>query len=442
MARHLAQVKRSPDEPVTDPAPEVPLWTALRFWLQLGLVSFGGPAAQIALMHEHLVDRRRWISEARFQHALNYCTLLPGPEAQQLATYLGWLMHRNLGGIAAGLLFILPSFLLLSTLAWGYVRYGEHPLAAGLLGGVAPAVVALVISAGWRMARRTLRTPRLTLIAVAGFLGLHLLALDFALIVAGAALIGAGGGLLLKTREPIADDPSPAVLAAPSLLRLSVMAAAGLLLWLAGYLACSLTASGLTEMAGFFTRAALVTFGGAYAVLPYVHQAAVEQYQWITGGQMQVALALGETTPGPLIMIVAFVAFIGGHGLQLFGPDMPVAAGWVAALVAVYFTFLPSFVFILVGAPLVEYTRQVPRLHHALTAISAAVVGLIAELGLTLAQSALWQSDLQRPNWLACAAVALALWLLVKRNASPLLVVVLFGAAGALLHLSGISNAG
>lgn len=436
--------------------PDVPLGTALRFWLKLGFVSFGGPAAQIALMHEHLVDRMRWMSEARFLHALNYCTLLPGPEAQQLATYLGWLMHRNLGGIAAGLLFILPSFVLLSALAWGYVTFGDHPLAAGLLDGVLPAVVALVLAAGWRMARRTLRTPVLLLIATAAFLGLHLLALDFALIVAAAALVGAGAGLL-DTRTPsTADTLPPPEQARPSLLRLGVVAAAGAALWLAGYLACLLpgtltdwdagaidtgaSAPALTEMAAFFTRAALVTFGGAYAVLPYVHQAAVEQYQWITASQMQVALALGETTPGPLIMIVAFVAFIGGHGLQLFGPELPVAAGWVAALVAVYFTFLPSFVFILVGAPLVEYTRHVPRLHHALTAISAAVVGLIAELGLTLARGALWHTDLQRPDGLACAGAVLALWLLVVRNVSPLLVVVLFATVGALLHLGGIGN--
>lgn len=441
----------------------VPWSQALAFWLKLGFISFGGPAGQIALMHEQVVERARWISEKRFLHALNYCMLLPGPEAQQLATYLGWLMHRNLGGILAGLLFVLPSFFLITLLAWAYLLYGHLPWASGLLDGIKPAVVALVIAAGWRIGTRTLRTTPLLLIALAAFLALFGLNLPFPLVIAVAAL--AGFMMRPATQAPgahavahasttdsrgkadpipygralIDDDTPPPAHARPSRRVLVAIVVVGLSLWAIGWWACSVLAPGetLTDMAGFFTRAALLTFGGAYAVLPYVHQAAVEHYQWVSAAQMLDALALGETTPGPLIMIVAFVGFVGGYTQTLFGADHAAAAGWAAAAVATFFTFLPSFLFILVGGPLVESTRSLPRLDRTLTAITASVVGVIASLALALAQAVLWRGDQQSPDWLACLAAALAAWLFIRHKASVIITIACFGAAGMLAALMG-----
>jgi len=467
----------------------VPFADALLFWLKLGFISFGGPAGQIALMHEHLVERRRWISEKRFMHALNYCMLLPGPEAQQLATYLGWLMHRSAGGILAGLLFVLPSFILITLIAWGYMAYGHLPAVSGLMEGIKPAVVALVLVAGWRMGSRTLRQIRLGLIAIGAFVALHLGGLPFPLVIAAAALVGLIGGRTTTPAEgpaashpqsaapraatpqaatapthppsaggsapdsaaqagsaaPFAraliddDTPAPAhARARPA--RLLAIAAAGLALWALGWLLCHrISASGTTliDMAGFFTQAALVTFGGAYAVLPYVHQAAVEHYGWLTSAQMLDALALGETTPGPLIMIVAFVGFIGGWTQQIFGADSLPNAGLTAALVATYFTFLPSFIFILAGGPLVEATRNLPRLDATLAAITAAVVGVIASLAVVLARAVSVRPD-GGVDPLALMAVALAWWLLARRKWPVITTLAVFGAAGVALRLTGL----
>ena len=480
-----------PGAPVPDPPPAhapaspVPFGDALMFWLKLGFISFGGPAGQIALMHEHLVERRRWISEKRFMHALNYCMLLPGPEAQQLATYLGWLMHRSAGGILAGLLFVLPSFILITLIAWGYMAYGHLPAVSGLLAGIKPAVVALVLVAGWRIGSRTLRQLRLGLVAIGAFVALHLGGLPFPLVIAAAALIGLIGGRAAtsapspprsdaprartperaapsthspsagrstsdstrlpgaaepRTRALIDDDtPAPAhAQARPA--RLVAIAAAGLALWALGWLACHrLSANGTTliDMAGFFTQAALVTFGGAYAVLPYVHQAAVEHYGWLTSAQMLDALALGETTPGPLIMIVTFVGFIGGWTQQIFGADGLLQAGVMAALVATYFTFLPSFIFILAGGPLVEATRHLPRLDATLAAITAAVVGVIASLAVVLARAVGVRPD-GGVDLLALMAVALAWWLLARRKWPVITTLAVFGAAGVALRLTGL----
>ena len=478
-----------PKAPVPDRPPEhalaspVPFGDALMFWLKLGFISFGGPAGQIALMHEHLVERRRWISEKRFMHALNYCMLLPGPEAQQLATYLGWLMHRSAGGILAGLFFVLPSFILITLIAWGYMAYGHLPAVSGLLAGIKPAVVALVLVAGWRIGSRTLRQLHLGLIAIGAFVALHLGGLPFPLVIAAAALIGLIGGRAASSAagpqrsdarhtpapaapsthlpsagrstsnsggtpgaaEPRAraliddDTPAPAhARARPA--RLAAVAAVGLALWALGWLAChrlSANSTTLIDMAGFFTQAALVTFGGAYAVLPYVHQAAVEHYGWLTSAQMLDALALGETTPGPLIMIVTFVGFIGGWTQQIFGADSLVQAGAAAALVATYFTFLPSFIFILAGGPLVEATRNLPRLDATLAAITAAVVGVIASLAVVLARAVGVRPD-GGIDLLALVAVALAWWLLARRKWPVITTLAVFGAAGIALRLTGL----
>ncbi|MCX7088226.1 MAG: chromate efflux transporter, partial [Methylococcales bacterium] len=358
------------------PAPQpVSFNEAFRFWLKLGFISFGGPAGQIAIMHQELVERRHWISEKRFLHALNYCMLLPGPEAQQLAIYLGWLMHRTLGGIVAGLLFILPSLLLLILLSWIYVCFGQLPVVASILYGIKPAVTAIVLFAAHRIGSRALKNGLLWSIAVLAFCAIFLLHTPFPLIVLLAALAGAIGGRIAPQKFTVGghgsakksfgvaliDDDTPIPIHAQfrwqQLLKITV---AGLLLWssVMGYLCWHYGWNGvLPQMGWFFTKAALLTFGGAYAVLPYVYQGAVEHYHWLSAVQMIDGLALGETTPGPLIMIVTFVGFLGGWSQLPLGSDAMLLSAVVAAVIVTYFTFLPSFLFILAGGPLVESTR-------------------------------------------------------------------------------------
>jgi chromate transporter len=384
--------------------PDVTLAEAFRYWLKLGFISFGGPAGQIALMHAELVERRRWISEQRFLHALNYCMVLPGPEATQLAVYIGWLMHRTWGGIIAGTLFVLPSLVILIALSWIYIAYGSVPAIAGILYGIKPAVVAIVLAAAWRIGSRTLKNLWLLAIAVAAFVAIALLHLPFPLIVAVAAVLGLIGGRVLPGKfqvggghaaskvsygPAIIDDTTPT----PEHARFSwrgliLVSGIGLGLGVAAW--CAIAASfgatsPLAQMGWFFTKAAMLTFGGAYAVLPYVYQGGVETYQWLTPTQMIDGLALGETTPGPLIMIVAFVGFVGGWTKAMFGGGALPAAAVAGACVATFFTFLPSFIFILAGGPLVESTRDNIRLTAPLTAISAAVVGVVVSLAVFFA---------------------------------------------------------
>ena len=382
---------------------------AFRYWLRLGLVSFGGPAGQIALMHHDLVDRKRWISERRFLHALNFCMVLPGPEAQQLATYIGWLMHRTWGGVIAGGLFVLPSLLLLCALSWLYMAYGSVPAVAGILYGIKPAVVAIVLHAAWRIGTRTLKRPVMWAIAAAAFVAIFAFALPFPMIVLGAGVIGAIGGRVAPAQfavggahdtkggaHPLAviddDTPTP-VHARFRWSRLALVGSIGLGLWaivLAVLVAGGGSQATLPRMAWFFSKAALLTFGGAYAVLPYVYQGAVETYAWLTPAQMIDGLALGETTPGPLIMVVAFVGFVGGWTRALFTPDSLALAGIAGACVATFFTFLPSFVFIFAGGPLIETTHGQLRFTAPLSAITAAVVGVIVNLALFFAWHVLW----------------------------------------------------
>ena len=434
--------------PVAPRTQIVPFGEALRFWLKLGFISFGGPAGQIAIMHEELVERRRWISERRFLHALNYCMLLPGPEATQLATYIGWLMHRTWGGIVAGGLFVLPSVFILIGLSYAYMAYGELPLIAGLLYGVKPAVVAIVLSAAWRIGSRALRHPALWGISLAAFAAIHLLHVPFPAIIVGAGLLGALGGRMLPhafaSGPALIDDDTPAPAHARySSRRLAAQLAAAVGLWLVAALSLA-AATGwdgtLTRMGLFFTKAALLTFGGAYAVLPYVYQAAVEQYHWLSAPQMIDGLALGETTPGPLIMVVAFVAFVGGWGKALFGPEHLFLAGAAAAAVVAFFTFLPSFAFILVGAPLVESTHGDLKFTAPLTGITAAVVGVVLSLALFFAQHVCWPRGVAAGiDWLALAGTLLALLALLGFRIG---LIPLIGAAavlGALLRLSGMA---
>ncbi len=427
---------------------------ASRFWLQLGLISFGGPAGQVALMHTELVDRRRWLSERRFLHALNYAMLLPGPEAQQLATYIGWLMHGIPGGLVAGSLFILPSLVLLIALATVYAIWGTVPVLAAVFWALKPAVTAIVLQAAWRLGQRTLHNGVLIAIAVAAFVGLTLLKLPFPALIGAAALVGWLGGRLrpelfrskqghgprVDGIEASADAVHGDDTATPAHARFSRRALA--LTLLAGGLALAVPLALLSAlngwngvlatMARFFTQVALVSFGGAYAVLPYVSEVAVNQFQWLSAPQMIDGLALGETTPGPLIMVVTFVGFMGGWSTPVFGASGSWPAAVAAALTATWFTFLPSFVFILAGGPLVEASRENLRLGGALTAITAAVVGVIVNLAVFFAGHVLWPAGAAGPfDGLALAVLVAASWALLRWRWSVLKVI----GAAALIGL-------
>ena len=411
----------------SDSRTTVRFWEAFRFWLKLGCIGFGGPAGQIAIMFRELVERRRWISEKRFLHALNYCMVLPGPEAQQLATYIGWLMHRTIGGVVAGALFVLPSLLLLILLSWLYIAFGDVPLVAGLLYGIKPAVTAIVVQAVYQIGSRALKNSMLWAVAAASFVALFAANVPFPLIIAGAALIGFVGGRVAPGKFAVGGDHGRAARSfGPALIddqtpvppharfrwsTLIWIAASGCLLWLlpmAVLVAVEGWTGTLTQMGWFFTKAAFLTFGGAYAVLAYVNQGAVGHYHWLTPTQMIDGLGLGETTPGPLIMVLAFVGFVGGYVQAVFGPEQQLLAGVVAALVVTWFTFLPSFLFILAGGPLVESTRGELKFTAPLTAITAAVVGVILNLALFFGYHVLWpQGFAGRFDWQS-ALIALA----------------------------------
>jgi chromate transporter len=443
--------------PQLDSVHAVRFGVAFRFWLKLGFISFGGPAGQISIMHQELVERRHWISEGRFLHALNYCMLLPGPEAQQLATYIGWLMHRSAGGIVAGGLFVLPSLFILIGLSWIYLVYGSVPAVAGIFYGIKPAVTAIVLFAAYRIGSRALKNAMLWGIAAGAFIAIFVFHVPFPAIVLTAAFIGAAGGKLAPrlfetggghgsshaSHGPsVIDDDTPTPSHARfSWPRLAIYSIAGLGLWLIAISGIAITYGWdgtLTQIGWFFTKAALLTFGGAYAVLPYVYQGGVEQYQWLTATQMIDGLALGETTPGPLIMIVAFVGFVGAWTKEVFGPDSLLMAGAAGAVVATFFTFLPSFLFILVGGPLVESTRGNIGFTAPLTAVTAAVVGVILNLAAFFAYHVLWQNGLAGTfDWISAligVAAFIALW---RYKVGIMPVIAVCAAIGAVLVLSG-----
>ncbi len=414
------------------PPPQPALSEAFPYWLKLGFISFGGPAGQIAMMHQELVEKRRWISEHRFLHALNYCMLLPGPEAIQLAIYIAWLMHGIPGAILAGVLFFLPAFALLSALAAVYLAWGHVPLVAGIFYGIKPAVVAVVLFAAWRIGAKAIKNELLMGIAALAFVGIFFFDIDFPWIVLAAGILGAIGGKLVpdkfkaggghgashKAYGPalIDDDTPPPPHAAFSWVRLGLKTGTFILVWALAMLAIGGQQT-LLDMGWFFTKAAFLTIGGAYAVLPYVYQGAVDHFTWLTGPQMMDGLALGETTPGPLIMVVTWVGYLGGVAKGVLGN--PVAAGLVGATVATFFTFLPSFLFILAGGPLVEATRGELKFTAPLTGITAAVVGVILNLAVFFAWHSFWPEASQaapfggRFEWLSvlvAAASFLALW--------------------------------
>ncbi|MEP7157739.1 MAG: chromate efflux transporter [Betaproteobacteria bacterium] len=442
-------------EQVGRPA-EVPFREALKFWLKLGFISFGGPAGQIAIMHTELVERRRWISEKRFLHALNFCMVLPGPEAQQLATYIGWLMHRTWGGIVAGALFVLPSLVLLIFLSWIYVAFGEVPVVAGIFYGIKPAVTALVLHAAHRIGTRALKNYWLWSIAALAFLAIFVFDVPFPAIVLAAAVIGFAGGWRWPRvfavggahgagsegyGPALIDDDTPAPAHAVfTRKRFVAVIGAGLALWIVPMTLLAFTqgAQGtLTQMGEFFTKAALLTFGGAYAVLPYVYQGAVENFHWLTGTQMIDGLALGETTPGPLIMVVAFVGFVGGWTHSIFGTEHMFWSGAVAASVVTFFTFLPSFVFILAGGPLVESTHNNLKFTAPLTAITAAVVGVILNLAVFFSYHVFWPQGVGgRFDFAAAAIAAGALLALFRFKLGVIPLLAICALLGLLLRLA------
>ena len=357
---------------------------ALAVWARIGMISFGGPAGQIALMHRIVVEEKRWIDETRFLHALNYCMLLPGPEATQLAAYIGWLLHGTRGGVAAGTLFVLPAFFLLVALSIAYVTLGDLPLVAGLLFGLKAAVLAIVAEALLRVSRRALLTNASVIIAFAAFVAIAFLSVPFPMIVGCAAVAGLLMARIGRSPEPLPIESRGASQPAQSPWAVSLRA---LLVWSAVWFVpvalIGLPLGGahvFTQEALFFSKVAVVTFGGAYAVLAYVAQQAVEFHHWLQPDEMLTGLGLAETTPGPLILVLVFVGFLagyrGGTGLE------PLLAGTIGATVALWVTFVPSFLFIFVGAPFVERLRENRFIAGALAAVTAAVVGVIANLAL------------------------------------------------------------
>lgn len=424
--------------PSNDPAAHgVSFRDASRFWAKLGFINFGGPTGQIAIMHEELVEQRRWISNARFLHALNYCMLLPGPEAQQLAVYVGWLLHRVRGGIVAGLTFIIPAFFLMLGLSYVFVTYGDVAWVNAIFYGLGAAVVGIVAAAVIRIGKKALRNPVLYGVAATSFVAIFLLHVPFPLIVLGAGVLG----LLAGPRWPdvftipqehaddasaISDDGSAGEHTQVTFRRSITVLVIGLAVWFVPLLLVSAWAgsdSTLSQQAWFFSKAAVVTFGGAYAVLAYMTQAAVVQFGWLTTTQMVTGLGLAESTPGPLIMVTEFVGFVGAY--QHPGTLDPLVSGLVGALVATWATFAPCFLWIFLGAPFIEHLRGNARLSMGLTAITAAVVGVVLNLALWFAINTLF-TIVREVTWLG-GPVPVPVWSSVDWFATALAAVCFVG---------------
>lgn len=441
----------------------IPIGLATRAWFSVSLQTFGGPAGQIAVMQHKLVDEQRWIGQRRFNHALNYCMLLPGPEAQQLAIYTGWLLNGIRGGLIAGTLFVLPGFLALLVLSAIYVAYGSTGLVTSLFAGVAPAVIAIVVQAVHRVGKRALTHPLLVALAIASFLALTLFAVPFPLVILASGVVGwlAGRRLSGPTAGTHEDSEGPAPLVsddelyrAPGSWRRSAgILGLGLLLWFTPVAAFALLVSSttvFTDQGLFFSGAAVVTFGGAYAVLAYVAQQAVHVYGWLAPGEMVRGLALAETTPGPLIMVVQFVAFLGAYRNP--GSLDPWLAAVLASMLVCWVTFVPCFLFVLLGAPYVERLRSNTTLSAALTGVTAAVVGVIANLAVFFALHILFDDNhrvdagplqldvpvLGSADLVALGITGVALFVMFVRNWSPLGTIGLCAALGLTLWLIGI----
>jgi chromate transporter len=438
----------APETPArASPPLSVPsFWSAFRYWFKLGFINFGGPAGQIAMMHRDLVERFRWISEERFLHALNFCLLLPGPEAQQLATYIGWLFHGARGGLVAGVFFVLPSIFILLALSYLYAVAGTHPAIAGILAGLKPVVLAIVVDAAALIGARSLRHAALAAIAAAAFVAILLWNVPFPIIVLAAGVIGAAAGRLwprvieVSSRDTAVSAPAAArgregLPGAPaSRWRSLRILGIGVLLWTVPF-ALVILARGSdslhARLYGFFTKAAFVTFGGAYAVLAYVIQAAVRSFGWLSPFEAVDGLALAETTPGPLIMVLQFVGFMAGwHHPEGMAPG---ASALLAALLTTYATFLPSFLFIFLGAPYIERLRGSASLRSALTGITAAVVGVILQLAWVFGLAVFWPDGRAGRFNVFGLVLALAAFVALRRFRLDVLWIVAGGALVGLL---------
>jgi chromate transporter len=417
---------------------------AFRFWLKLGFISFGGPTGQIAIMHSELVEKRRWISDNRFLHALNFCMLLPGPEAQQLATYIGWLLHKTWGGIVAGALFVIPSMFILWALSLVYVQFGNVPWVAAIFYGLKPAVLAIVAAAVIRIGSKALKNEVMWVLAAAAFIAIYFFKVPFPVIVIGAALIGFVGGKMWKdkflvikghagknsSQSLLDDDSKTPAHCAPSLSRALTTALVGGLLWWLPLVAVGLMFGWrhtLFQEGLFFSKAAMVTFGGAYAVLPYVSQQAVEHYHWLSAPQMLDGLGLAETTPGPLIMVLQFVGFLGGWNQP--GNLSPIVAASLGAFITTWATFLPCFLWIFLGAPHIEQLRGNENLSTSLSAVTAAVVGVVLNLAVWFGVHVLFPTK-NTIDWFAVVVCAVAFVGMIKWKWDVIPVVLGAGVAG------------
>jgi chromate transporter len=424
---------------------------AFRFWLKLGFISFGGPTGQIAIMQQELVERRKWVSNERFLNALNYCMLLPGPEAQQLATYIGWLLHKIPGGIIAGAFFVIPSMFVLFALSYIYVVHGNVAWVAAIFNGLKPAVMAVVATAVIKIGKKSLKNMIMIAMAALSFVAIFFFKIAFPLIVIGAGLIGFAGGMLwprhfgfIKAKgdgDPdgeyvqICEDPLVCHIT-PSRKRDAILFAVFIFLWVAPMvLFYALPSIPVLFTEGiFFTKAAFLTFGGAYAVLAYIAQAGVEQYGWLTAPQMMDGLGLAETTPGPLIMVVQFIGFMAGWNYP--GALSPIAGAMVGSLVATYFTFLPCFLFIFLGAPYIEKFRGNKKLSATLSTVTAAVVGVVLNLAVWFGMNVLFPGR-EGTNWFA-AVIGLAAFVALQWTKLGIVTVILgSGALGLAWHLLG-----
>jgi chromate transporter len=421
-------------------------WQAFRFWLKLGFISFGGPAGQISVMHQELVEKKRWVSNERFLNALNYCMLLPGPEAQQLATYIGWLLHKIRGGLVAGSLFVIPSIFILLGLSYSYVAYGDISWVASIFSGLKPAVMAVVGAAVIKIGEKALKNTVMYIVALVSFVAIFFLKIPFPIIIVGAGLIGLAGSLIrpdyfstMKGKEGgdreegyvvICEDPLYCH-TNPSKKRDLILILVFALLWVLPMIILFMLPSALVFFTQglFFTKAAFLTFGGAYAVLAYIAQAGVEQYGWLGGPQMMDGLGLAETTPGPLIMVVQFVGFMGGWNYP--GLFSRLVGGIIGSLVATYFTFLPCFLFIFLGGPYIEKFRGNVRLSGALSSITAAVVGVVLNLAVWFGIHVIFPTG-QAFNWFG-AVIGLASFIAIQWGKLGIVSVILCSAGLGLL---------
>ena len=405
------------------------------YWLKLGFISFGGPAAQISMMHDELVDKKKWITDKNFFHALNFTMVLPGPEAQQLATYMGWLMHGRIGGLISGTLFILPSFFILILLTYFYINYSDNIWGEGVLYGIKAAVIAIIFSASIKIAKKVLKKYYYWLTAIIAFFSINVLDLNLPFIIISAGIFGLIFHYINKDKNTKQlKNPVQKKLFKKSLITFIKT----ILIWSSVFLIIVYSSENiLINLSLFFSKAAMVTFGGAYALLPYVFQNIIESHGWLTSQQMIDGLALGESTPGPLIMIVTYVGFIVGWYNDIFGLGSPLFGALLCASIATFFTFLPSFAFIFIGAPVIELSKKNKALEVPLNFITSAVVGLIANLGYMLAYNSLWTDNGGTENFdiHLFILIVLSLLAIIKAKVGVLPLLLTLGLTGMMMKL-------